>query len=278
MWTSRRSAFTLIELLVTFACFSTILLVTTLLLRQSVNVWTSTNSHEDASMGLFKARRYLVRDLSETAIVSSNNKPLFRSMKVPDHLGGGTAIWFLSARADDGTFQRNRDGTPYWQRNILYYIVIPSGHDSFFNNTCHVSPNPNGDDYCPHKVLVRMVIDNPPITDPLPTPPSVIPPTTALEPEKLLTKDEIEPYLVAPYRYELSALGSLPNVDEVQIVATDLLWFNAGLPNGLTGGEVKIDLRATAIGLAHQNFSVGDRSLYDAPFTEKNIFTILTQN
>ena len=55
--------FTVLEMFTALAIFSGIMIVTTMLLKQSVWVWTAGDSREDASMVLSKARTALNRDL-----------------------------------------------------------------------------------------------------------------------------------------------------------------------------------------------------------------------
>lgn len=269
--------FTLIEMFVALGIFSGILVVTSMLLRQSVWVWTSGDSRESAGLVLRKARSALMRDLSRADVDPSlEGDPHMDQTQTPATLGGGDALWFLSAQAANGDFVRDEDGLPFWQRNILYYLAKPANHDQLYSTTCQTGSNPEGDDYCPHKMLVRVVIDNPPVTDPLPPPGTPPPPGT--EPEKLLTQSEVAGYLVAPQGMDVSALKAQAGVESVQIVTTHMLWFKVGPAVGAPTAGKQLDLRATAIKEAAKEIPVGSTSLLSAPTTLKNLFSIFPNN
>ena len=67
--------------------------------------------------------------------LEETNLPV-RVVDVPSSLGGapdGKAIWFLSARDPaTGKFARGPEGEPFWQRNLLYYLVVPQQHLALF--------------------------------------------------------------------------------------------------------------------------------------------------
>lgn len=273
----RQRGFTVLEMFVALSIFSLIMIVTTFLLQQSVSVWTSGDSRENASINLQKARSALMRDLvGAAAKPSADGKPHMAQAQLPTALGGGDALWFLSAKGPNGEFVRDEDGFPFWQRNILYYLVIPQGHDQMYGTTLQLGSNPQGDDQCPHKLLIRMEIDRPPATAPLPAPPTPAP--AGAQPESLLTQAEVSDYLKAPQGLDVSALLALPNVKEVRIISTGLLWFKVNPAPGAPTEGRRIDLRAVAVKEAFQQAPVGSVPLLNSPATLWKKFVIFPNN
>lgn len=269
--------FTIIEMFVALGIFAGIMLITTMLLRQSVWVWTSTDSREDAGMVLSKARSSLVRDLAHADLDPSESGELhFAQTQTSAALGGGDAIWFLSARGPNGEFVRDSDGYPYWQRNILFYLAKPQNHDAVYGMTCAAGTNPSGDDVCPHKMLLRVDIDFPPVTVPLPAPPN--PPGPGDVPEQLISTTDIGNYLIAPTGQDVSAIQSQAGVQEVRIVTTGMLWFKVQPSPGAPTEGLQADLRAVAVKEAAKLTPIGSVSLFNSPNTLRNIFSIFPNN
>jgi len=269
--------FTLLETFIALSIFSGIMVITTLLLKQSVWVWTSGDSRGSAGLVLRKARTALVRDLIRADLdPGPSGEPHISQTQVPAALGGGDAIWFLSAAGPNNGFVRDSDGYPFWQRNVLYYLAKPQNHDLLYSTTCQASPNPQGDDYCPHKMLIRVVIDNPPVTVPLP--PAGTPPPAGTLPEELISNSAIAGYLLAPQGLDVSAIQALPGVEDVQIVSTGLLWFKVDpAPSSPATGR-QVDLRAVAINEATKQISLGATALFNHPTTLTNVFSLFPKN
>lgn len=270
----------LIELLAALGVFSLLCAFATMLLSQSVRVWSGANSKEDAGMQLLKGRRALLRDLSQARARPDpdTGEQCLNYIKAPQVLGGGQALWFLSAeRADGQGFALDRDGYPYWQRNILYYLAIPSDHDALYGGPCQPSSNPDGNDCCPHKVLIRVVIDADKKTEPLPDLPADVPDDSS--PEELLSPDKIEGYLLAPKGLDVSKLMALPKVQSVQVLAPTLLWFQVQLMGTTLEDGIQVDLRAVALREANsRSGGLGASSLLDDPLTQQSLFTVITKN
>lgn len=277
MMRPNKSGFTVLEMFVALTIFSGIMIITTLLLRQSVWIWTSGDSREDSGMALRKARAALSRDLQSADLdPGDSGEPHFGQTQVPSSLAGGDALWFLSATDINGAFSRDPDGYPFWQRNILYYLVKPQNHDALYGTTCQVSSNPDGDDVCPHKMLIRLVIDNPPVTDPLPPPGT--PPPPGAQPEQLLTDAEVATYLLAPNGTDVSAIQALAGVEEAKIVTTRMLWFEVEPDpfEPLIGR--RLELRASSIKEAAKVAPVGSTPLYNHPTTNVSLFSLFPNN
>lgn len=273
----RSKGFTVLEMFTALAIFSGIMIVTTMLLKQSVWVWTAGDSREDASMVLSKARTALNRDLLQADLDPGDSGELhFGMTQTPAGLGGGDAVWFLSAAGPDGSFERNTDGLPHWQRNVLYYLAKPQGHDALYKMSCSGGSNPNGDDVCPHKMLVRVVIDNPPVTVPWPDPPADGGPGDV--PEELIDPAAIGSYLVAPDGLSVASIMAQPGVEEARIITTGLLWFKVAPAPGAPTAGLEIDLRALAIKEASKIVPVGNVSVLNDPKTIHSVFSLFPNN
>lgn len=256
--------FSLLELSVAAAVFSVLLLVVLALFNQSIYVWRVTSSADGANRELRKVRAALERDLALTSPTE------IARAQVPGHLGGGAsdgeALWFLSPiDPATGEIVLDEDGLPVWQRNILYYLVVPGDHAGTFGSTCAGGAAANGyDDRCPHKILIRRVIDAGTAT--IPTDP-----TTR---EALIAPGAIGPYLVQPTGFDISALP------DTRIVANNLLCFetvSAPPPNN-QAREVLVDVRAVGVEEARRETSVGTAPLYNSRFTEQHPFSVFPKN
>lgn len=254
----RHRAFSLLELSVAAGVFSVLLIVVLALFNQSVAVWRTTSSTDAANRELRKVRTSLERDLQLSALDQVGRG------QVSAHLGGGAsdgeALWFLSP-IDPATGQivTDDEGNPVWQRNIVYYLIVPNNHAGTFGSTCAGGADAHGyDDRCPHKVLVRRVIDRVPATDPKD-------PATQ---ETLIPAGAIGPYLVQPDGFDLSAYP------DARIVASNLLTFET-----TTGtASVDVDVRALGIDEARREARVGVDPFYDSRFTEQHPFSVFPKN
>lgn len=218
----------------------------------------------EASRNLQMAQQELQRDLlgarREDVVVSD----------VPDQVGGGgktgQALLFRSAiDPDTGAFCQKRDGTPLWQKTILYYTAVPEEHDRLFGQACQGGSNPEGyDDVCPHKLLLRKVIDLPPETTPTSSEASAEP--LLLDPTA---------YLTQPVSLSLREMSSEQGSVEARIVASGLLGFRASKGDHQ---EVEIDLRALMIAEALKTVPVGTASLWESPLVLQRRFTVVPRN
>lgn len=249
----RTRALTLVEVMLTATLFAVLSLLSFILLRRGSTLWRDLVESESANLQLAKAASHLRSELVATGIrrcaVGS----------VPASLAGGgkdgCAVWFLSARDPaTGEMVLKPDGTPFWQRNILYYLVVPSGHQS-----CAGGLGPRGfDDRCPHKVLIRKVIDSG-----VATAPSGDPKTD----EETLLSDATS-YLNRPSPYETDA----------ETIATQLLWFEVTLGSPSLAGEINIDLRAVAVKEAQSKVALGSVPLSTGSYTANRLLSIVPMN
>ena len=172
--------------------------------------------------------------------------------------GSGDVIWFLSAEDPNGDpklgqkFVFDNSGDPIWQRNIIYYLIRPGNHDDVSNgNICDVSAGPDGDSDCPHKFLIRKVIDGPDGTDG----------------EILLSAADVTTYLTAPAGYNFSPMTGEANLEDVRLVTDDMLWFNVV---NFTPGDplLEIEMAAVRVQEAHKSIPVGKASMLGTRFTQ----------
>ncbi|MEW6282596.1 MAG: prepilin-type N-terminal cleavage/methylation domain-containing protein, partial [Candidatus Eremiobacterota bacterium] len=263
-----RRAFSLVELVMALAIFSLVGMLAYLALSNGVRLWKGVTDSEGASVEMRKASVRLERDLALTELSSLVVAPGPNSLgPAPD----GNAVCFLSP-VDPATGQvaRRKDGNPFWQRNILYYLVVPTNHQALFGSTCAGGVGPNGlDDRCPHKVLVRKVIDSGGATQP------GAPESTAERPLTNLT-----PYLTRPNGYSLTAMGGEPGLSQVEIVGARLLTFRVEVAPEPTRTlqEVVVTLQGVALAEARKRLRVGQDPLSTGPFTRSLTLSVIPGN
>lgn len=261
----RRRAFSLPELLLSMALFSLVMLAAYVLLDRGVRMWHNVSGAEAAGLQLKRANRLLSADLLETGYTRSQVD------QVPSHLAGGakdgSVLWFLSA-VDPITEKMvyKPDGTPFWQRNVIYYLVVPTG------DSCVGLEGPDQlDCACPHKVLIRKVVDNPPGTSA-----TSDPETTE---EVLLAPADVQAYLTRPNGPDISAMLGEAHVSGARVVARDLVWFEATRrPDPEIAAEIQVDLRAVALEDVRREQAVGATSLLEGRFTQAHMISVFPKN
>ncbi|MCE7870856.1 hypothetical protein DYH09_10805 [bacterium CPR1] len=258
---------TVLELLLGMGLFTLMMVVLVGLFNQSLLIWRTTSGSDTAMRELRRVVAALDRDL---ALASP---AMLSRTQVVDHLGGGgrdgEALWFLSP-LDPATGQlaRKPDGSPMWMRNVLYYLVVPANHDTVFSMSCPGGAGPNGyDDRCPHKLLIRKVIDSGP-------------PTLAADEasqEELLV--DVSAYLTQPDGFDLGAMAE-PGLEDKRVIANNLLMFqtlSAPPPVGAPR-EVAVDVRAMSVEEARREIRVGLEAGASSRFTLQLPFSVLLQN
>jgi hypothetical protein len=250
-----KRGFTLIELIVSMGAAVALFAVTFALLQTSVISWRRVAGDQDVSGQLLKAESWLKRDLFATAFTAID------TVDGPVTLTGkdGDAVWFLSA-IDPATdqFIRNDDGSPRWQRNILYYSVVPSGLD-----VEHSGGGIDAGGYevsYPYKFLVRKVIDNGSVTDPAD-------PATQ---ETLIA--DITPFLERPVKYNFPSGDS----ESLFIVARNILSFRVA--TSVAQRQVNITLQAANVEEAKKLFPIGGQTLEDPQFLMERQFSVYPEN
>lgn len=238
---------TLLEMLVALSLFAVVGLVLAFSFSRTGLIWRRVSGTHDTQNRLKKARHRIASDLKKTS---------FKSVLIGHGnatLGPEDGSYFTLLSAVDpstGAFVRTSTGTPLWQRNILYYLTVPKNHNSLFGVACTGTPDSNGYEIaCPHKVLIRKVIDTGPPTDPTD-------PTTIEEP---IAATEAALYLTRPDQFDTSSMLIETGLDEATIVTTNLLSLTAELaPNKPKWpGEVRVRLATVDIATAEREVIIG---------------------
>jgi prepilin-type N-terminal cleavage/methylation domain-containing protein len=244
-----KAGFTLLELLIVAVIFSLFLLVSYGLLSSGMGVWQKTASSQDVGFQLGKARFSLQRDIRDA---SFTNSEVSLQPGMAADLARGDVLWFLSAvDPSTGQFTRKVDGTPFWQKNILYYLTVPLRHDQLFGVSCQSAKY-----HCPHHFLVRRVIDSGPPTSPL---------GPVDDEETLLAPSQIEDWVKRPDSFSLDLNNPLPDGDH--LVASGLLDFDVSMAPDATGGEIEIRLMGFDLDQAGKKIALGREDLKDSPYT-----------
>lgn len=251
----RVQGLTLVELMISLTVLVAILAITHFIFTRINQTWNRVSGDQGAGAQLQKAEGWLRRDL---ALAS------FEGMRVaagPTSLSGkdGDAVWFLSAiDPSTGQFLRNSDGTPHWQRNILYYSVVPGNlADAQFQGS-GMAKGGYEVSY-PYKLLVRKQID-------------FGTPTTAgsTTSEELIT--DITPYLERPDGLDFSA----DDCEEVTVAANHLLSFQAAPDPALR--SLRVVMQAASLEEARREFAIGTRNLLDPRFLLERRMEIFPEN
>lgn len=259
----------LLELTVGVGIFSMVMLLVMGILTESFRLSSRANSQTATEEVLFKVHNRLSKELTNTGrarTVATSVGPATIAA-VPD----GDAIWFLSfinPATGDPVFDDGALGgevaEPVWQRNIMYYSVVPSNHDALVGQSCSGADGGEGyEDQCPHKVLVCKVIDLPDGPD---------------GKEPLLNSSA--GYLDRPNGLDVSGMSG-PNVESVRIMGTNLLTFRAELtsqPPPLERDEVEITVRASSLNEARKLVAVGSVPLSVEKSTIEQRFSIFPKN
>jgi len=247
----RNRAFSLLEVVFAAALMGLLMIVMGASMRQTQTVFRATSGSYDASAQLRKVTSRIQQELIQTNL---NKVAVSNSVGAPPE---GGAIWFLD-NLDPATHEPRYlpDGSPFWARNILYYLVVPNNHASIFGSSCvlQAGPGPGGhDDRCPHKVLIRKEIDTG----------AAFNPTDDLTIEALIAGGAISTYFTRPNGYNVSAMLTEAGVREVKIVGQNLLSFEAQIQDG----GIDLNIRAVSLARARREVAVGATSLYNSRYT-----------
>lgn len=252
----RTRGLSLVSFLVAASIFAFIFAFGLRSFHQSSQVWRKMNSVTEASVHLRRASNQIQGDLLSTSYSRISTLPGPTSLTGYD----GDAIWFLSALDANGNFMRKGDGSPFWQRHILYYTVTPNNQE--------VAPfgiggsDPQGyEDYCPYKVLIRKEIDVGTLTD-------LADETTE---EQLMTAAQISAYLTRPTDYKLQNLASETGVTDIRLVARGILTTRVSLDSG----AVSLRVLVSSNDQARKYAGYGSMSLTGQPFIHEVDFTVV---
>lgn len=223
---ARRRGATLFEVIITTGVYSLMVIAVFLILRGGLRAWHNLESRQKAQRDLRRVHLQLLEDLKTASSARLETRPWGQGKF---GAANGDAVWFLSSKVPatypapyGQTFARNPStGEPLWQVNVLYYAVVPDNH-----TTCAGFRDPDGyDTACPHKYLIKKVID---VVD------QSADPNDQDVVEPLLTPAQVDTYLTAPPApYALSGMVTGAVVPgSVQVIADALLSFRVERPAG----------------------------------------------
>lgn len=262
-----RRGFTIVEVMVASLLALMVIGLALGMLKMAGTVFHRVSGHEDGALQIKRAARNMDRDFHSTFMGNVRVEP------VPGPAGFfGDGIAALSAEEQGrGPMALEVSGSPYWQRNIIYYLAVPIG------DPCTLGANADGyEDQCPHKVLIRKVLDTGPTTLSHRENAAADPPN---DEEELVPA--LLPYLTRPTGFTVSGMyaetpGVVQNVD---IVATNLLTMRVRLnPAANSPGEIEITLQAHSEEAARETKRAGPQPLSDHKNTMTHILSIFPKN
>lgn len=257
----RDRGFSVVELMLVAAIFSSFMVVSYMLLNTGFSSWKRTANSQDVDLEFSKATGLLRRDMRDSSVRSCSTRT---TAWLP---AGGTrsnVLWFLSAvDPATGKFVRKKDGTPFWQRNIVYYLAVPSEHDAIYGLRCG-----NVRYHCPHGMLVRRVFDTGAVTS-----------STSAEAkiERLMTSAQVGERLKRPRRASLLEFGN-PTAESEEIAATGLVDFEARIAPAGWPGEVEVRLSGFQLAEAGKVMRLGQEDLSQSPYTRHLLLSMFPGN
>ncbi len=238
--------------------FSLVSVVLYASLHQGTSALRTLNAQTDAQKTLRVADYWLTLDLEQASQTQIGHKHITTSA------GNGDVIWFLSATdptvqgANVQTVVRDQSAAaPLWQRNVIYYCIRSSDHDTAEGQVCGTDPNPLGDAYCPHKFLIRKVV-NVPVT-----------------PETLLSSAQVDAYTTPPNGFDTSVFAGEPNLESTKIISNHVLWFSSSQPSP---DLITVDMKSVRLAEAKRLLSVGSIDLSTNRFTLNHVVTLPLMN
>lgn len=257
------------ELLLVLVLTGIIFGITQVILVRVIDSWWRVNANQESEQQLYRAQSNLERDLRAASFELEPDRATVAVQKAPSQLNNlagadGDVLWFLSAIDPlSGNFIRKDDGTPFWQRNVVYYAVTPLGlADMGYLGSGQAV---NGYEVaCPFKLLIRKEIDS---GDPTTA-------DTSSSIERLMTYAELAGHLNRPNGFSCAGMGA--GNASVKAVSANILTFQCDLDPELRG--ISVDLRCTATDRARREGGISDRDLSAEPFTTQLAFTLLPPN
>lgn len=227
--------FSIVEVLI--AAGLTVLILTLLGVSLSLvrSLLRENSAASDSSLRLRGAYLDLSGELRETSFLQC------RTIEVSGSSRGrlGDAVWFCSSvDPSSGKSIRAGDGRPHWQRNILYYPAIPGNHDQLYGVSCPAVDDAEGYDVgCPHKILIRKVIDALPSTSSDPSRP----------PEQLISPTGIVDYIHNPSQLMMNPTGP-GGQEDARLASQQLVSFRASMhPSSTQPSASHIKIRMVSL-------------------------------
>lgn len=259
---AQKRGFSIPELLIVCGLFSIFSLVSYSLLNSGVKLWLSSESSRDVTEQLQKARAILQTDLKEASI---DEILVSRTAQPDESFETGDILNLLSPYNPElENMGRRHDGTALWQRNVLYYSAIIKEHDRVFPVNC---PGQSRQSVCPHKVLVRRVLDTGVRTRPQ---------SPDKEVETLLPLRDLKAELLIPDNLTSSLESS--DTRRSPIVALGLVQVRFEFPAvGGLPGEVRVKLQGFDVSQAGKNV-LFNQDLSKSPYTHTVDFSVFPDN
>lgn len=247
----KNRGFSLIELVLSVAIFGLLTVVLAAALVSTQTLVGRIQGQADGDVQLKRAMVAVQRDLSQSSFLESSVAPglTLSGARLSD------CPWFLSPRDPADIPHRKANGLPFWSCNVLYYLTLPTNHDAVFGRTCTLAADAQGyDQTCPHKVLIRLEVDQAP--------------TTNYGDED--TEEELLPgpagLLLQPVGLNVGALATGP-VRSARIVAGNLLTFRVRRPGLEAPHSLEFELQSVALQAAQRKVAVGVVPLGNSGFT-----------
>ena len=253
---NRRRGLSLLELTLVLSLGVFIVVATGLSLRNAVKVWINTSGRDLALREIFKAQAALSRDL----VTASSAPQRFQIVNCPASLGGGAdgqaLHWVSPVNSTSGEMVTLNDGSrsPYFFRNIFYYVSVPTDYANLFAATCS-GGNEGGFDYnCPFKILIRGEEDENPAFDP----------SNPSSQDQLIPA--LTPLLVRPTGFPRSTQRKTIAINLLSLQATQI------------GNEIAIHLWAVSIQDARSRTALGTTSYRQGGYTVQTRFSVFRKN
>lgn len=261
------SGFTLLEIVVSCAVFLVAMALLASILTSSRSLLTEISGNADASQKIKKIFLSMSRELKAASFLQLKTTSM---ANMPGPGSAGDAVWFLSAFDQaNGLQARGDDARPRWQRNVIYYPSIPTDHDSLYGTHCDGGTDAEGYDlHCPHKVLVRKVVDSGPISR-YDNPDDI---------EELISEAAIGPYLNAPNGFTVPLLGA--GSELAQVVSPGILSIRVEkfASTSLEPQHIKIRLKVVNLEELGKKTALGRENLEASPQTESLEFSVFPEN
>jgi len=204
------------ELIVSMGIFSLLVLAFIAILNLGLRSWVNMEGRHLGERDLRQAEFSLLRDLKATRADNVVCGTLSN--------GDGGLLWMNSTLRRggllDGQACRDTDGEPIWQATIVYYLVRPAPalHQQLYGYQCPPWAGGGVDPLCPHKLLIRRLIETQAHT----AVPAV---KTESEPFPANVNAWVGNPVVQPSDMKLSNLPNPGSVIESKIVALTMLSF-----------------------------------------------------
>lgn len=227
------------------------------MLNVASDVYKRISGHEDGALQMKRAARRMQVDLLASNALDTNVTPVGGPVGL-----SGDAVWMLSSKEGDaasGPTTVTESGTPYWQRNVLYYPSRPQG------DTCPGGVNGDGyEDMCPHKVITRKVIDTMGTT------------TTGFPSAKEPFLTDVSTFLTRPSG--LSPISE-PEVTDAEIVGVNILTMRVEKdPDPTAPGEILVTLQAFNEEAGRKTTNIGTTNLGNHAKTQTHLISVFPRN